>query len=68
MPIKLEKLPDRVPVKLTIAISPELNRALCDYARAYEEAYGEAEAATDLIPAMLMAFLRSDRGFARGRR
>lgn len=38
--LRLGKLPDRVPVKLTISVSPELNRALSDYARAYEQAYG----------------------------
>jgi hypothetical protein len=29
--LKLAKLPDRTPVKLTISVSPELNRALVDY-------------------------------------
>ena len=66
--IKLAKLPDRMPVKLTIAVSPELHCALKDYARVYEQAYGQAEPATDLIPAMLEAFLASDRAFARMRK
>jgi hypothetical protein len=65
--LKLPKLPDRTPVKLTIAISPELSRALNDYARAYEQAYGQAESPTELIPAMLWAFLQSDRAFAKAR-
>lgn len=63
--IKLERLPDRTPVKMTISVTPDLNRALQEYARAYEESYGEAQSATDLIPAMLDAFLASDRGFSR---
>lgn len=66
--IRLQRLPDRTPVKITIAVSPELHRALSDYATAYEDAYGEAEPATELIPAMLAAFLESDRGFARARK
>ena len=66
--IKLERLPDRTPVKVTITISPELHRALCDYASAYEAAYGEAEPVAELIPAMLAAFLESDRSFARARK
>ena len=66
--LKLGKLPDRDPVKLTIAVSPELNRALGDYARAYEEAYGQAERPADLIPAMLESFLASDRAFAKMRK
>lgn len=66
--IKLERLPDRTPVKITIFVSPELNRALADYAEAYEAAYGQSEQVAELIPAMLSAFLQSDREFARARR
>lgn len=66
--IKLERLPDRTPVKISILVSPELYRALGDYAEAYEAAYGQAEAVAELIPAMLAAFLESDRAFARARR
>lgn len=66
--IKLERLPDRTPVKITILVPPELNRALGDYAAAYEAAYGQAEAVAELIPAMLSAFLQSDRTFIRARR
>lgn len=65
--LKLARLPDRTPVKLTIVITPELNRALHDYADAYHQAYGETEAVADLIPYMLAAFLDGDRSFARGR-
>ena len=66
--IKLERLPDRTPVKIMILVTPELNRALGDYAAAYEAAYGQAEAVAKLIPPMLAAFLESDRAFARTRR
>jgi len=65
--LKLGKLPDRTPVKLVLNLPPDLNQALHDYARAYEEAYGKAEKVTDLIPAMLQAFLSSDRAFLRRR-
>lgn len=65
--LKLSKLPDRTPVKLTITIIPDLKAALDDYAAIYEATYGTAENVTDLIPAMLMAFLGSDREFARRR-
>ena len=65
--LKLGKLPDRTPVKLAITITPDLQRALNDYAAAYAEAYGVREPITELIPAMLQAFLESDRSFARGR-
>jgi len=65
--LKLGKLPDRTPVKLTISVLPELHQALADYAALYAEAYGRKEPVAELIPAMLTAFLESDRGFARSR-
>ena len=66
--IKLQRIPDRTPVKVTIAVPPELYRALTDYADAYRTAYGEAEPMTVIIPAMLAAFLESDRAFSRARK
>ena len=65
--IKLPQLPDRTPVKLAITITPELQSALKDYAVIYAETYGTQEPITELIPAMLAAFLDGDRGFARSR-
>lgn len=66
--LRLAKLPDRAPVKLTIALSPDLNQALIDYCELYAEAYGTREPITDLVPAMLAAFLESDRAFAKARK
>lgn len=66
--IKLERLPDRTPVKITILVSPDLNRALGDYAEAYAASYRKAEPVTELVPAILEAFLQSDRAFIRSRR
>jgi hypothetical protein len=66
--LKLGKLPDRTPVKLTISVPPDLNKALGEYAELYRQAYGEAEPVHELIPAMLASFLESDRGFARQRK
>jgi hypothetical protein len=66
--LSLSKLPDRTPVKITISISPNLNRALNDYAALYQESYGQAEPVSELIPAMLASFLQKDRSFARRRR
>ncbi|MCC2977111.1 DUF2274 domain-containing protein [Sphingomonas sp. PL-96] len=67
MDLKLGKLPDRTPVKLAITIMPDLHDALREYARCYAEAYGSEEPVTELIPAMLSAFLGSDRSFVRYR-
>jgi hypothetical protein len=63
--LRIAKLPDRTPVKLTIAILPELNDALAHYATIYSETYGQSDPVVDLIPYMLTAFLESDRGFQR---
>lgn len=65
--LKLAQLPDRTPVKLSISVMPDLHQALNDYAALYAEAYGRKEPVADLIPAMLAAFLDSDRAFSRGR-
>ncbi len=66
--IKLARLPDRQPVKMTIQIAPTLHHQLEQYAAAYEVAYGKAETVTDLVPAMLAAFLESDREFLKNSR
>lgn len=65
--LKLAKLPDRTPVKLTITVTPELHQALSDYAAIYNQTYGESEPIAELVPHMLVAFLASDRGFAKAR-
>ncbi len=63
--LKLGKLPDRTPVKLTVTIAPSLNRALQVYAELYREIYGQAEPVVELIPYMLESFLASDRSYAK---
>ena len=66
--LKLPRLPDRTPVKLAISVLPDLHRALTDYAAMYAEAYGREETIGELIPAMLAAFLESDRTFVSARK
>ena len=66
--LKLGKLPDRKPVKITIMASATLDKKLHSYAEAYRAAYGEDEKVSDLIPFMLEQFLDGDRGFAKARR
>ena len=48
--LKLDKLPDRTPVKITITVSPDLSRALTDYAEIYRSVYGQREKVEELIP------------------
>ena len=63
--IRLQKLPDRSPVKLTISVLPDLNQRLAAYADFYRQTYGSEEPVAELIPAMLAAFLDSDHTFRR---
>jgi hypothetical protein len=65
--IKLARLPDRTPVKLTISMMPELHQALIEYAALYAKTYERDEPIVELIPAMLASFIESDRAFARSR-
>lgn len=62
-PLKLGKLPDRETTKITFTANAELNLLLAKYADAYEIEYGQREAIIDLIPHMLSAFIKADRGF-----
>ena len=66
--LKLAKLPDRLPVKLTITVQPDLAQALREYAAVYRVTYGEAESVEELVPFMLASFLDGDRGFAKARK
>lgn len=66
--LKLSKLPERTPVKLTIQIFPELSQALQEYAAIYEVQYGSSENVASLVPHMLASFIESDRGFQAARK
>jgi len=61
--LKLGKLPDRKTTKITFTASAELSKLLTDYASAYEAEYNQQASVTDLIPHMLEAFIKTDRGF-----
>jgi hypothetical protein len=66
--LRIAKLPDRNPIKLSIAVMPELHDALQDYAKLYADTYGQSDAMVDLIPSMLAAFLDGDREFQKARK
>lgn len=65
--LKLAKLPDRTPVKLSLVLEAGLAADLNAYADLYRERYGSAEPLSELVPAMLSAFIESDRQFKRPR-
>ena len=66
--LKLTQLPDRIPVKLTIALHPDLKKALDDYAALYARTYSAEESVAELVPFMLESFLKADTGFKKGRK
>lgn len=66
--LRIAKLPDLTPVKMTIHVEPEVHRLLEDYARIYNERYDEDVAPGVLIPSMLASFLASDNGFKKARK
>jgi hypothetical protein len=66
--IKLARLPDRTPAKLSITVPPDLHEALIAYSAFYADSYGREEPVGELVPAMLSAFLESDRAFQAARR
>lgn len=68
MTLRLGKLPDRTPVKLSLNIDPELHALLTDYAAIYEKTYGKKEKVEDLAPFMLDGFLSGDTAFKRARK
>lgn len=66
--IRLRKLPDRTPAKITITLSADLNKALHDYAEIYRVTYGETETVVELIPFLLEGFLKDDPAFLKARK
>ncbi|MEQ9142893.1 MAG: DUF2274 domain-containing protein [Parvibaculaceae bacterium] len=68
MTLRLDRLPDRTPVRISLSVDPELASALSDYAQIYRQTYGAEEKPEALIPAMIESFLASDAGFKRARR
>ncbi|MCP3398988.1 MULTISPECIES: DUF2274 domain-containing protein [unclassified Bradyrhizobium] len=63
--MRLAKLPDRTPVKMSVVFTPALAQRLREYADFYAEIYGNKEEVADLVPFMLEAFLERDGAFKR---
>lgn len=55
--IKLSRLPDRTPVRMAVHLPPGLADRLAGYAFYCASCYGVEEPLSELIPAMLEAFL-----------
>lgn len=66
--LRIGKLPDLTPMKLSISLDPDVHQLLEDYARIYAESYGEAVKPAELVPSMIAGFLATDNGFKRARK
>jgi len=66
--LKLGKLPNRTPVKLTLSIMPDVEDALGDYVAIYNARNFAEASPADLGAAMLEQFLLNDREFVAARK
>ncbi len=66
--LKLAKLTDTKPSKLSVSLPPDLLGDLEVYASIYEQTYGEKQAVGALIPYMLAGFLARDHGVKKAKR
>lgn len=65
--LKIRELPDEKPVKMTVALPPDVHRDLLAYAALLSGSDGATDPAR-LVAPMLRQFMMSDKGFARVRR
>lgn len=68
MSLKLGPIPDRNPVKMSIALPPDVHDALSDYAAIYKRDYGSEATVSELGALMIEKFLDSDSQFKRARK
>lgn len=61
--LKLPKLRETTPVKLSISLHPDLHQSLLQYAGVYMQVYDSEIKITELVPLMLATFVESDREF-----
>ena len=66
--LRIGKLPDLTPVKMTISLDREVHAMIEDYASIYRESSGEAIKPAELVPSMIVGFLSTDNGFKRARK
>ncbi|MEE8663134.1 MAG: DUF2274 domain-containing protein [Acetobacter sp.] len=65
--LKIKELPVEKPVKMTVALPPDIHRDLLAYAALLSSSAGAMDPAR-LVAPMLRQFMMSDKGFARARR
>lgn len=68
MSLKIGPVANRAPLKITIALAPDIHDALADYARLHAQEFGREVALAELAALMIERFLKSDAGFRRARK
>lgn len=68
MSLKIQKLKDMTPIKMSLTVTPDLMSDLKAYARIYERTYQDTQEPAALIPHMLEAFLATDSGFKKAKK
>ncbi|MEO0696854.1 MAG: DUF2274 domain-containing protein, partial [Pseudomonadota bacterium] len=66
--LKLGPIPDRTPVKLSVALPPDVHASLGLYAELHAAEHGGEPHASELAALMIERFLDSDAGFKRARK
>jgi len=65
--LKIKKIPDRTPVKITLSLPPEIYSDLLIYAEIYQKEHGSVETPQILAVQMITAFIQSDSGFRKAK-
>jgi hypothetical protein len=65
--LKLGKLPNRTPVKMTINVMPDFEEALRDYAAIHSAQHRVDSTPADIASGMVEQFILNDREFAKAR-
>ena len=65
--LRLGKLPNRTPVKMTITVMPDYDEALRDYAAIHSAQHGVESTPADIASGMVEQFILNDREFAKAR-
>ncbi len=65
--LKMKKIPDRTPVKITLSLSPGVHSDLLKYAEIYQHHHGRSEMPQVLAAQMIEIFMQSDSGFRKAK-
>ena len=65
--LKLKKIPDSTPVKLSLTLLPDVYADLLLYAEIYKQEHGQQETPPTLASHMIAGFMAADSGFRKAK-